>query len=70
MGVSFLVMFIAGLICALAPEEFIGQNTSYPFFAIGRFFLACATRGISLTGFVMGKLFHRMICSFIFVLLL
>ncbi|CAF1400972.1 unnamed protein product [Adineta ricciae] len=75
MGVSFLVMFIAGLICALAPEEFIGQNTSYPFFAIGRFFLACATRGISLTGFVMGselggskqRLFSGIVIKYFFV---
>ena len=55
MGASFVLMCIAGIICALAPEEFIGHGTSYPMFAVGRFLLACATRGISVTGFVMGK---------------
>ncbi|CAF0726177.1 unnamed protein product [Adineta steineri] len=55
MGASFLLMFIAGIICALAPEELIGKGTSYPVFALGRFLLACATRGIAVTGFVMGS---------------
>lgn len=54
MGVSFFLMFIAGVICALSPHDLIGYGTSYPSFAIGRFLLACATRGIALTGFVMG----------------
>lgn len=57
MGASFFLMFIAGLICAVAPQDLIGQGTSYPSFAIGRFLLACATRGIAITGFVMGMLF-------------
>ncbi|CAF3355785.1 unnamed protein product [Rotaria socialis] len=55
MGVSFVLMFIAGIICALAPEELIGRGTSYHFFALGRFLLACATRGISITAFVIGS---------------
>ncbi|CAF2530630.1 unnamed protein product [Rotaria sp. Silwood2] len=55
MGVSFVLMFVGGIVCALAPEDLIGHGTSYPFFAFGRFLLACATRGISITGFVMGS---------------
>jgi hypothetical protein len=47
-------MFLAGIICALSPQDLIGSGTSYPFFAIGRFLLACATRGIAVTGFVIG----------------
>jgi len=54
MGASFVLMSIAGIICALAPEEFIDHGTSYSAFAIGRFLVACATRGIAITGFVMG----------------
>ena len=54
MGVSFVLMFLAGIICALSPQDLIGHGTSYPSFAIGRFLLACATRGISVTGFVIG----------------
>jgi hypothetical protein len=54
MGFSFVLMFFAGIICALSPQDYIGYGTSYPFFAIGRFLLACATRGISVTGFVIG----------------
>ena len=54
MGASFVLMFVAGIICALAPEDLIGTGTSYPVFVIGRFLVACATRGIAVTGFVMG----------------
>ena len=54
MGASFILMFVAGIICALAPQELLGYGTSYPQFALGRFLLACATRGIAVTGFVMG----------------
>lgn len=54
MGASFVLMFIAGLICALSPADFFGYETSYSSFAVGRFLLACATRGIGITGFVMG----------------
>ncbi|CAF1170284.1 unnamed protein product [Rotaria sordida] len=54
MGVSFILMFIGGIVCAIAPQDFIGHGTSYPLFAFGRFLLACATRGIGITGFVMG----------------
>ena len=55
MGISFVLMFIAGIICALAPQDLLGHGTSYPVFVTGRFLLACATRGIAVTGFVMGK---------------
>ncbi|CAF1079935.1 unnamed protein product [Rotaria sordida] len=55
MGVSFILMFIGGIVCAIAPQDFIGHGTSYPLFAFGRFLLACATRGIGITGFVMGS---------------
>ncbi len=54
MGASFVLMFVAGIICALAPQELLGSGSSYPLFTIGRFLLACATRGISVTAFVMG----------------
>lgn len=54
MGISFVLMFVAGIICALAPQDLFGYGTSYPFLAVGRFLLACATRGIAITGFVIG----------------
>ncbi|UJR34158.1 hypothetical protein I4U23_021566 [Adineta vaga] len=55
MGISFVLMFIAGVICALAPQDLMGAQTSYPSLAFGRFLLACATRGIAITGFVIGS---------------
>lgn len=62
MGVSFVLMFIAGIVCALAPEEFFGFGTtsSYWLFVIGRFFVACATRGIAVTGFIIG-MYHALL---------
>ena len=54
MGISFLIMSFAGFLCALAPQEKLGFDMSYTLFTFGRFLLACATRGIALTGFVIG----------------
>lgn len=54
MGVSFLIISIASFICAFAPQPRLGFDLSYILFVLGRFFLACATRGVTLTGFVIG----------------
>ncbi|UJR09792.1 hypothetical protein I4U23_014018 [Adineta vaga] len=54
MGVSFIVLTFAAFMCALAPNRRLGFEISYAFFVLGRFLLACATRGIALTGFVIG----------------
>lgn len=54
MGVSFLIITISSFICAFAPQERFGFDVSYTLFVLGRFFLACATRGVTLTGFVIG----------------
>ena len=55
MGVSFVVLTMAAFMCAFAPNRKLGFEISYAFFVLGRFLLACATRGIALTGFVIGK---------------
>jgi MFS family permease len=54
MGVSFFLITLASFICAFAPQQELGFEISYAFFVFGRFLLACATRGIALTGFVIG----------------
>ena len=54
MGVSFMLLLLAGFICAFAPQQELGFEISYAFFVFGRFLLACATRGVALTGFVIG----------------
>jgi hypothetical protein len=59
MGASFILMCVAGIICALAPQDLIGYGTSYSMFIVGRFLLACATRGIAVTGFVMGTCLYE-----------
>ncbi|CAF3333739.1 unnamed protein product [Rotaria sp. Silwood2] len=54
MGASFVVITIASFMCAFAPHPKLGFEISYAFFVLGRFLLACATRGVALTGFVIG----------------
>lgn len=54
MGVSFIVITLSSFMCAFAPHPKLGFEISYAFFVLGRFLLACATRGVALTGFVIG----------------
>jgi hypothetical protein len=54
MGISFFIISTASFICAFAPQEQLGFDISYTLFVFGRFLLACATRGVTLTGFVIG----------------
>lgn len=55
MGISFIVVTFAGFMCAFAPNRRFPFELSYALFVLGRFLLACATRGVALTGFVIGK---------------
>jgi hypothetical protein len=54
MGISFFIISVASFICAFAPQQQLGFDISYALFTFGRFLLACATRGVALTGFVIG----------------
>ena len=54
MGFSFVLIAVSSFICAFAPQEQLGFDISYALFVFGRFLLACATRGVTLTGFVIG----------------
>ena len=54
MAISFVVITIASFMCAFAPHPKLGFEISYAFFVLGRFLLACATRGVALTAFVIG----------------
>ena len=55
MSVSFILMSVAGFYCAFGPQPTFGFTISYINFTIARFLLACATRGISVSGFVLGS---------------
>ena len=54
MGISFFIICLASFISAFAPQQELGFEISYTLFVFGRFLVACATRGIALTGFVIG----------------
>ncbi|CAF0749054.1 unnamed protein product [Didymodactylos carnosus] len=55
MSVSFILMTFSGFLCAFFPQQRFGFWPSYIVYIIGRFLLACATRGISVSGFVLGS---------------
>ncbi|CAF1379636.1 unnamed protein product [Adineta ricciae] len=55
MGISFVLMMISGFLCAFGPQQKFGVRSSYIIFMIARFLLACSTRGISESGFVLGS---------------
>jgi MFS family permease len=64
MSVSFILMTFAGFLCTFGPQDKFGVGRSYIIFVIARFFLACSTRGISESGFVLGSEMGR--SSFLF----
>jgi hypothetical protein len=64
MSVSFILMTFAGFLCTFGPQARFGVGRSYIIFVIARFFLACSTRGISESGFVLGSEMGR--SSFLF----
>lgn len=55
MGVSFVLMTISVFLCAFGPQTQYGFWNSYVIFVIARFLIACATRGMSVSGFVLGS---------------
>ncbi|UJR10527.1 hypothetical protein I4U23_014730 [Adineta vaga] len=55
MSVSFILMTFSGFLCAFGPQESLRFWPSYIIFIFARFLLACSTRGISVSGFVLGS---------------
>ncbi len=52
---SAFIMFIIGTCgTAFGPQEAYGTLASYIIYAVSRFLIACGTRGINVTGFVLG----------------
>ncbi|CAF4079065.1 unnamed protein product [Rotaria sordida] len=55
MSVSFILMSFSGLLCTFAPQQSFEFWPSYIIFILARFLLACSTRGISVSGFVLAS---------------
>ena len=53
---SFVMIIIGGLGATFGPQRAFGPIPSYVIYAISRFIIACGTRGINVTGFVLGKI--------------
>jgi hypothetical protein len=58
---------VASFICAFALQQELGFEISYALIVFGRFLLACATRGITLTGFIIG-MYSNVIDSYTYIL--
>ena len=56
---SFIIIIIGGILAAFGPQEPIGVTASYVVYTIGRFLIAVGTRGINVTGFVLGKVYEK-----------
>ncbi|KAI3381222.1 hypothetical protein SNEBB_002699 [Seison nebaliae] len=54
MLLSFILMLIASLGCTFFPQKLFGFWPSYLLFVISRVVLAVSTRGISVSGFILG----------------
>ena len=52
---SFVLIILGGFGCAFGPQRAIGSLISYIIYAICRFMIAVGTRGINVTGFVLGN---------------
>jgi MFS family permease len=55
MSISFVLMTLSSFLCAFGPQKSLGFWPSYIIFILARFLLACSTRGISVSGFVLGS---------------
>jgi hypothetical protein len=51
---SFIMMIVGSVGVAFGPQKSIGTMGSYIIYIISRFIIACGTRGINVTGFVLG----------------
>ena len=51
---SFVLIILGGIGAAFGPQKAFGFYTSYSLYAISRFLIACGTRGINVTGFILG----------------
>ena len=52
---SFIVIIFGGIGVAFGPQESFGFSISYSVYAFSRFLIACGTRGINVTGYILGK---------------
>lgn len=51
---SFIMIILGSIGVAFGPQKNFGRTISYTIYAISRFIIACGTRGINVTGFVLG----------------
>lgn len=52
---SFLVIIAGAVGVAFGPQDSFGFELSYGLYAASRFLIACGTRGINVTGYILGK---------------
>lgn len=52
---AFIMLIIGSIGATFGPQESFGTLASYLIYATSRFLIACGTRGINVTGFVLGS---------------
>ena len=52
---AFIMLIIGSAGAAFGPQDEFGPLSSYMIYAVSRFLIACGTRGINVTGFVLGN---------------
>jgi len=52
---SFILIIAGGVGAAFGPQETFGFEISILIYTISRFLIACGTRGINVTGYILGK---------------
>ena len=52
---SFILIILGGCGTAFGPQKKFGIQISYLIYSISRFFIAVGTRGINITGLILGK---------------
>lgn len=50
---SFILIILGGIGSAFGPQESFGFTTSYVIYTVSRFLIACGTRGINVTGYIL-----------------
>lgn len=52
---SFILILLGGVGVAFGPQDAFGFKISILIYTISRFLIACGTRGINVTGYILGK---------------
>ena len=65
---AFVMIILGSFGTAFGPRLSLSISASYIIYAASRFLIACGTRGINVTGFVLGKVQFLKINSYVIII--